>query len=278
MRQKNLLKKNRRLIKILGVCLVAMLSGEAGTTAAETMLWSADHETGDLSQWPAIWNSGNVRVSPVRSPARSGKYACAMRISGSAGARMAVDQIGHASLPKTAWYSAWYYFPETVNPKVYWNIMQWKRATAPYGSGSHPVYTLNVDHDDKDGSMAVYLYNHVGRDGRYNTDGEGGVAISDTPLPLRKWVHIEVFYEWSTRRNGRVTVFQDGAQVMNIENVITEFPYRTNDIRMRQWTVNNYTSGTQPASHTLYIDDAVISLQRVGVPNTLNGGAQEATD
>ena len=249
----------------LAICLITALAANSWAGGAATLLWSADHETGDTSQWLGEWNSGKVRVTTVRSPVRSGSYACAMRISGNAGARMAVDRIGRASLPKTAWYSAWYYFPEKVNPKIYWNIMQWKRATAPYGSGSHPVYTLNVDYDDADGSMAVYLYNHVGRDGRYNTEGEGGVAISDVPIPLRKWVHIEVFYEWSPRRSGQVTVFQDGQRVMNVENVITEFPYPTNDFRMRQWTVNNYTSGTRPAAQTLYIDDAAISSRRVGI-------------
>jgi len=250
-------------IKLVALLLLASLS----PNVLAQVLWFADHETGDLSQW-RIWNSGNAQSEISNIYAHTGNYSCAMTIDvsdGKSGVRMAVREIDEALLPDEAYYSSWYYFPQLVECTYYWNIMQWKRATVPYGTGSDPVYMLDVDNRPT-GAMYLYLFRHVGSDGKYMTSGADKAISSPINLPVGKWVHIETYYKWAKTKMGSLIVWQDGEKIMELNNIITEFDYGIDGYKMRQFTVNNYSGsgGTKPSSHTLYIDDAAISTERIG--------------
>jgi hypothetical protein len=241
------------------------------------ILWSADHETGDFSQWKddnagGIWlsSSGNAEIST--DEAHSGRYSAALTIYNaegmdeSPGVRLARigTELDPNNLPTEAYYSVWYYFPQIVRPTVFWNVFQWKRrfVRKDGSASSDPVYVVDVGNRDN-GAMYFYLYNHVGRDGAYETPGVGGKAASSINIPLNRWVHFECYYRWSTTDTGRVTCWQDGEQIMDVQDVVTEFDYGDID-NPRQWTVNNYSSQTRPSTQTIYVDDAVISTTRIG--------------
>ena len=263
-------------VLLLGVPLL-LLSLFSSWAFGATILWSADHETSDLSQWTGdgnggIWISSTAEAKISTAHSHSGRYANALTIynangatSPSPGVRMA--RVGTTSdpnrLPDAAYYSVWYYFPQVVRPANWWNLFQWKRRfVRPDGSSSSdPVYDVNIG-NRTDGTMYFYLYSHVGNDGKYETQGVGIKASSPVNIPVNQWVNLECYYLWSIEQTGRVTCWQDNQPIMDVRNVITEFSY--GDVsRPRQWTVNNYSSQTDPPTQTIYIDDAAISESRM---------------
>ncbi|MFB3820217.1 MAG: hypothetical protein ACE147_21380, partial [Candidatus Methylomirabilales bacterium] len=174
-----------------------------------------------------------------------------------------------ASLPTSAYYSVWYYFPQVVAAPHWWNVFQWKQAwQAGTTRSSDPVYTINVG-NRPDGPMYFYLYRHVGADGRYNTAGAGPIASAPFNIAPGRWTHLECAYVWSAAWNGTVQCWQDGAEIWNKTALKTEFDerkYLDHATNSRQWSVNNYAGLTLPETHTLYVDDAAISTVPVGHP------------
>jgi hypothetical protein len=236
------------------------------------ILWSADHETGDLSQWDDVAISSTAEAYPSTGYAHSGRYSVALAVRNAIGAdespgvRMTKTTISTSNtLPDEGYYSVWYYFPQAVQPDEWWNIFQWKRVwVRDKKTWSDPVYTINVA-DRPDGSMYLYLYSQVGEDGGYGTPGVGSRADSAIDLPTNRWVHLECYYRWSLAPDGRIACWQDGLKIWDVTGLITDYDY--GDVPYpRQWSVNNYTNATDPPTHTLYIDDAAISTERIGFP------------
>jgi hypothetical protein len=264
---------------LIGI-LVLSCGPSADSASPPHILWQADHETGDFSQWQigghdSIWITSSAYAHVSTKYSHSGRYSTALTITGadgtkepSPGVRMArvSTPTTPATLPDAAYYSVWYYFPQIVRPTVYWDVFQWKHAVirADGVPWSDPLYSVNVG-NRADGTMYFYLYSYVGHDGRYMTDGNGVIAQAPTNISLNQWLHLECYYVWSRQRTGRVTCWQNGRRIMDAYNVITEYDY--DDIEFpRQWTVNNYSSHTDPPTHTIYIDDAIISTTRIA-PN-----------
>src|SRR5690348_13297083 len=127
------------------VCLPVMacsggvdLSQNPKTPAGESsasVLWSADHESGNLSQWyrPELgpsgsygggeFNSAGGRSELSRNHAHSGNWSVKMEIPGASsasGARLFrwAEPHGHVELR----YSAWYYFPQAYTVGKWWSI------------------------------------------------------------------------------------------------------------------------------------------------------------
>ena len=229
---------------------------EAGSQAAlpAGTLWSAGQETGDLSEWSlndggGIFNTGTGVASATSSLANSGRNAAALTISNAANATQAV-RLFRWSEPRTtpeAYYSIWLYFPETYAPTSWWNIEQWKSKMSE--TINDPLWTLNVG--NRSGQMYLYLY-----------DWLNGASVSQPTvhyLPVGKWFHLETFYRQATDKTGQITMWQDGAKILDVSGVSTK---RVGD--EVQWSVDNYTDGITPSDATIYLDDAVISTTRIG--------------
>ena len=256
------------LLLVISLLLPAPSSGQ--------ILWSADMETGDISQWDrrAPWRSGpgltDYRIASTQ--VHTGRYSLATSIDtriGTAGSRWARRYIDDDTplLPDEAYYSVWFYLPGPFSSQ-WWNFMQWKRSyVRPGSSSSDPVASVNFE--ERSGSDALYfsLNYKVGNDGGYKTPGWGNVAHSPIDIPLRKWVHLECKYRWSIVPNGEITCWQDGEQIWSLTGIKTEFDYIGDDFP-RQFSVNAYANEVAPSPYTLYLDDAAISLSRVGVGGT----------
>jgi hypothetical protein len=78
------------------------------------------------------------------------------------------------------------------------------------------------------------------------------------PVPSGKWVQFEVLLRKATDDTGRFAVWQDGALIVDIENVQTA----END--WAQWNVGASSDEIAPSPALIYIDDAAISLVRLG--------------
>src|SRR5215469_13903080 len=187
-----------------------------------SVLWSADMETGDLSQWSVpdapggqnagggVFNSGfaTSRVDAVGF-AHSGLHA----------ATLLINTLNAGDLPTSGtrlfrwrepekyaelYYSVWFYFPEHYVPNghpPWWNVFQWKSKRP---GANDPFMTLNVG-NRSDGAMYFYLYDK-------STNNSHGQSIKN--IPEGQWFRVEAFYKCSATNNGHVTLWQDGVQIL----------------------------------------------------------------
>ncbi len=255
--------------------------------SSDSILWVADHETGDLRQWSRITISDQADAQISTAVARSGSYSNALTIynadgtrSSSPGVRMGLweypdgpshqDVTHPENLPTEGYYSTYYYFPQAVD-NTWWLLFQWKSAMVDEwdadGNPTHQtrklLYYVWADYHD-DGTMTFRLRSRVGDDGEWIAPGYN-VAYSNKPIPVQQWVHFECYYKWSKQKDGRITCWQDGVLLWDVSGIQTEYDYDYIG-KPRQWTVNNYANETMPRTVTIYIDDAALSLDRIG-PN-----------
>lgn len=231
-------------------------------------LWTANHETGDASQWDRVTISGNAATQVTTTRPHTGTYSNELSVSGSGGVRMVVetttasptDSTHSENLPTDAYYSVWYNFPQKIDP--YTNVFQWKQAfqDSPTHQTRKLLYFIRADWDTT--VFRFHLRGKVGAGGTWESTPHS-VAESTVEVPLNTWVHLECRYVWSQSGDGRITCWQDGTEIMDVAGIYTELdaPYLG---KPRQWTVNNYSTNTSPSDHVLYVDDAAISLTRIG--------------
>ncbi|MCP4361216.1 MAG: hypothetical protein GY796_24675, partial [Chloroflexi bacterium] len=235
------------IVDIFDIVAVSLNFGEAGSQtwsclapapepdptatpepAGGEILWSADHETGDISQWEegqgqAIFNSntppGTSDIHITTDVAHSGQYALKLSITGatdgkSQGARIFRRWLdSNASppipLPDEAYYSAWYFFPQTYVPAEWWNIFQFKSR----GEASLSMFSFNIDTSESN-KMELYVYDKI-----------LGTAHSQDGTPLYispgEWVHIEAYVKKSHLPNGRLTVWLNGQEIIDAQNIQT---------------------------------------------------------
>jgi Putative Ig domain len=226
--------------------------------ALDSILWSADFETGDTSQWylpvGGTWgdfgggefDSGSAQSAVSHDNTHSGSSSLAMTIDTSAeesGTRM--FRWREPRLYPELYYTVWYYFPRVYSVARYWNILQWKSKRP---TGADDTFFNVVVGNRPDGSIFLYLYDWQ-RKKSYIQDIQN--------VPVGQWFRLQAFYRCTDSDTGQVTVWQDGGQLFNVENVSTR--YADGDC---EWSVNNYSDGLDPAPSMIYIDDAAISTQR----------------
>lgn len=222
---------------------------------ASSVVWRANHETGDLSQWTrnqgeAVFNTGTGRVRITESFARSGRYGVALSIRNADGRPQAARIFRWDENLKSGYYSVWFYFPRRFEPAHWWNVFQFK---SPDRNGvSRPTWSLNVG-NLRNGAMTFYLYDSL----RGRTH-DAPLTSAPLVIPVGRWVHVEAFYKHATNTTGRIAIWQDGTKIYDVSGVKTAL---SNYV---QWSVDNYTNKIHPSSATIYIDDAAISKDRLG--------------
>jgi Polysaccharide lyase len=227
------------------------------------VLWSADMETGDLSQWSlpdvaggpnsggGVFNSGVATASVDKvTIAHSGLYSAKLFVDTREDPQLATsgtrlfrwrEPQEHPEL----YYRVWYYFPQRYHPNgspSWWNVFQWKSKHTG-ATLSDPFFTLNVG-NRSDGSMFFYLYDQ-------NSKRTYAQTVKD--IPEGRWLRVEAFYRCAADHSGRITFWQDGTPIVEASDVQTR--YGDGDC---EWSVNNYTDGLDSGSATIYVDDAAI--------------------
>lgn len=168
-------------------------------------------------------------------------------------------------LPHQAYYSTWLYIPEEVTyankgtvggEEVfgYWSILQLRNKVG--NETSVPTLDINIGPiGGREGKMALGLYSKVACGGDAACDD--GVNIeSDAPSALvaGEWVHIELYVHSAQDQTGRVELWQNGLKVIDYQGQ-TE---RTGTDGL-QWALTSGGLLHDPASHTMYVDDVIIS-------------------
>lgn len=223
---------------------------------ASSVVWRADHETHNLSQWTknqqgeAVFNTGTGRIRVTEAFSRSGRHSLALTIRNANGERQAARIFRWHEGLKSGYYSAWYYFPRRFEPELWWNVFQFK--THDRKGVSQPTWSLNVG-NLRNGEMTFYLYSSL-QDRTYDR------PLTSTPLaiPVGQWVHVEAFYKRATDGTGQIAVWQNGTKIYDISGV------RTALTDYSDWSLNNYTDNIRPSTATIYVDDAAISKSRLG--------------
>lgn len=234
-------------------CLVASLLCLSGcrptVDIGSNIIWSADHEQGDLSDWLADGEGG--KQSPLTavtsSQAHGGRFAVNVGMFN----QEALWRQG--AFPRDAYYSAWYFLPHDYQQITSWTIMSFGRASANDGGTRDEVTILNL-RTLPGGQIVLFVF-----DNRME-NLQWPLAVPPAVVPVGKWFQIEVFYRNANDDSGRMTVWLDGVQVYDITN-------RPSGVMERLYfALGNVPDVVTPFPVQILADDVAISLSRVG-PN-----------
>jgi hypothetical protein len=220
------------------------------------ILWSSDHESGDLSDWERggtaqggvyYCGTGNGEVLDVTG--RGGSRALAMQIETtpvdtSHGAR-AYRRVEAAP----AFYRAWFRLKEAHSVPEWWAIFLF-HARKP--SLSLEDYTSLWDVRivrNTSGEMTLQFFDHAGQ-----TTTSSAVAR----VEAERWFELRAFLDYRPPDATRLIIWLDGQQVFDMTKLQTAL--ETNVF----WIVGNGASILDPALSTVYIDDAAILGVRSG--------------
>jgi hypothetical protein len=289
---------SRIVLALLGLLTIALSTTSASAqwidqlpqTSQDSILWSADVEEGDLDDWQnydfefpggGVYSTGEAEgeVEAAIGTAHSGLYSVRTTIrnayraeNGSRAVRLMRstdrpwDDAGFY-FPKEAYYSVWMYFPRTYNPNKYepwdpgdggwWNLFQF--TTNAVDGSMHAMWSLDVDHNDQNHTMSFYLFSKQNAPAlHFQTD--------PLPIPVGSWVHVEAYYRVSADKNGQITIWQDGQQILDVSDVQTAVEATEEHAN---WSLGNHTDhivgGDVDGTATVYFDDAVVSTQRISV-------------
>lgn len=243
--------------------------------AVEGVLWAADMETGNLSQWAEntlqltpcggeFSGAGGV-AKPSQDVARSGSWSLKLTIPGESAGRTTAGTRLHrwceSQRNRDLFYSVWYYIPKhyTIRRGGWVNWFQFK-SKRPNGEND-PFFFLDVQNTSGTDDMHFLLTWWGGLTIEGPGPGQKGYRTWSTTakIPIRQWVHVEARYVCAGDFSGAIQVWQDGLEIFQLNGVRTRHP--DGDC---QWGVNNYGTGISPSPVDIYIDDAAISIQRVG--------------
>ncbi len=252
-----------------------------------SILWSADHEEGNLNDWTmpqgkdpggGVLNTGDAAVlaQATQSFSHSGKYSAEATIQGAVKAKNGLRAVrfmrwsdkpydlGGTEFPSEAFYSTWIYLTESYNPNKYapwdpgdggwWNVFQFKAHDDQ--NESKPTWMLNIGHDDRTGLMSFYLYSPFHK----RSVSQQNVR----PIPTGRWFHIEAYCKTGLKDDGRITVWQDGRKILEAQNVTTVLSSKNAYL---VWGIGNYAdhiaNKSSEGQATIYFDDAIVSTKPV---------------
>lgn len=229
------------------------LDGGGGSTAG--ILWQATFEPGDLSEWVDDGNGGVYMDARATAPAASANNSHTGFFSGIATFAPAGltswsylyrDQ---PSLPE-AYYGAWFYIPSSVQIGSWLSLHHFGYHPTAGATDTTPVWDFHV-YPTSTGTLAARLYESSTIK---NFEQPNPVAV-----PVATWVHFEIRYRKAADATGRITVWQDGAQILDVTNALTA------PTDWVQWDAGGGSNDLTPSPASVYLDDATISSTRVGL-------------
>ena len=240
-------------------------SGDAGAgpldqaveRAFPGVLWFADFEVGDLSQWSEGGKGGTYQQSATSAPAveaveaHGGRLAARISIA-PVGGEVEVSYFSRRAEPPSAYYSAWFFIPRPTTANFYWNLVHWNGSRT--GDGENQLSLWDVDlRSDENGALVPYVYDFQ-RNRQINQTSPAPVAV-----PIGRWFQIETLFRKEVSAPGRIVVWLDGAPIFDIDDV----PTVLNDWLL--WNVGSASTELAPSPAEVWIDDAAISLNRLGL-------------
>jgi len=234
-----------------------------------TILWYADHEEGNMSDWytPAgggEFNSGSGVSSASTDVAHTGRYSAKATISTPPSpSAVRLFRWTESRANPEAYYSAWFYFPR--NYTLSWWLIDFFKSRSCSTCDPDPFWFVQAG-NRPNGAMFLFLTWWYGPWPNGTVEGPhqgefGGHDYYQTlkDLPTNQWVHIEIFLRQSAAFDGEIVVWQDGVEILRQSNVKTRYPFMGDE-----WGLGSYSASISPSPATIYIDDAAISTGRLG--------------
>jgi hypothetical protein len=183
----------------------------------------------------------------VREPTHSPPFAAAFEIGiGDAGGQQQSRCVREGALPEEAYYGAWFYLPtKATDATDNWNLFHFQGA--PLGERLKGLWDVSLAEGSDAGLVAV-VYD------RFNASTKPAVYRSTEPIPLGRWFQLEFLFKRASDATGAVALFQDGAEVIRVEQIPTD------DTPFGQWYVGNWAAALSPSNYTLYVDDVTVRL------------------
>ncbi len=209
------------------------------------ILWSADMETGDVSQWTqgqvdeAVFNTGTGQISTTTEVAHSGTHSLKMSVTGASGETQAARILRWHDTPSNGYYSVWFLFPRDYHPSQWWNVMQFKSV----GDANVPTFVLNVG-NRSDGSMFFYLWDALTR--------TSYAPVHRVNIQTNHWTQVKAYLRRATDKTGRITIWQDGVLLFDLDQVQTAVGANIH------FGIGNYTDSIVPSDPVIFADDAEI--------------------
>ena len=224
------------------------------------IFWSTGFESGSLKAYydnygEFIRQSTYASYMIVNYPVLNGRHAAALTIDTEALStnRAAGAYLFYYDNPDTAWYSTWILIPKDTQPLSWWNIWQWKSTSTGNSDQSVPMWILSLaaipNRDDLQMGL-VYRPDNIALRHSY----------TNTAATINKgeWVHISTYYQKSMDSDGVVAVFINGEEVFWLDNVHTVESDNT-----LYWSINHYAEAILPYPSSIYVDDVIISSERI---------------
>lgn len=239
----------------LGGCGREVHLGSIGDGAAN-VLWSATFEPGDLSEWTSDGQGGvdnegiAIAPAPEQAVTHTGRYAGKATVMPALG----MDSINYfyrlQPSPPEAYYAAWFYIPPTFTVGSWLSIIHFRgSSTGDGGMNIFPSWDVNL-YTQPDGSLAAQLYNYVTT---VNLQQPNPLAV-----PVGKWVHFELYFRKASTPTGEVQLWQDDVPILDAQGVVTA------QSDWNEWSVGAAANDITPGQGVVYVDDATISVTRLG--------------
>ena len=151
--------------------------------------------------------------------------------------------------PREAYYSAWFYIPSSTTVRTWLSLIHFRCSQTGDGNNLMAIWDLNL-YPRADGSLVAHFYNYVTQ---ANLE-----QANPVPVPLDTWVHFEVLLLKASDATGHVAVWQDDTPILDATNVATA---QTDWV---QWDAGGSSTNVEPSPAFIYVDDAAISLNRLG--------------
>jgi hypothetical protein len=222
------------------------------------LLWTSRFEGGNFAEWtPARFGFGSssatapntIEVSSERTHQGS-LYAAKLTVSGTATNPGGIGSslVQNGGLPTQAYYSAWYYLPQSVTVTHYWVIMKF-RAELGNPPTQGELFDVNFTNPSA-GVMSLRVYDHRSSD--------LPLSVRQPPeVPVNTWFQLEAFYRDASDSTGRLTLWLNGQQILDWQGA-------TGLTSWVAWDVVSVGETLFPEPAILYVDDCAISQTRVG--------------
>jgi hypothetical protein len=228
--------------------------GSQGGDGGGGILWQATFEPGDLSEWLADGNGGIYMDSlatppaPTQDQARRGRYGAIATFAPVAVTSFAYLYREQPSPPE-AYYGAWFFIPASLQVGSWLSLHHFGYHRSAAAADTIPLFDFNVYPGGGGGELFAHVYDPAAMMNLEQTN--------PLPVPVARWVHFEIFLRKSPDATGRITIWQDGVQILDLPNMVTA------PTDLLQWDVGGGSNDIAPSPASVYFDDATISSTRV---------------
>jgi hypothetical protein len=262
---------------LLAVGCLALASGcGQDLNVGSDVLWSSRFEVGGNSfpEWTSV-PFGFGSAGPVPDPTTpdqpntievsgehfhpgQGKFAAKLTISDTADntAGIGASLVQNGGLPDQAYYSAWYYLPQSVSVGLYWVIMKFRRAVPDAPGTAAELFDVNLTNPSP-GVMGLRLFDHS------IPPTQAQPKVDSNSVAVNAWFQLEAFYRAAADNTGHLTLWLDGKPILDLSEP-------TGPAGWVAWDVVSVGYALNPEPAILYVDDCAISNTRIGLTGLIS--------